>query len=432
MAEIKLLALDLDGTLLNGEKQISPRTRAALDRVRQQGVLVVPVTGRPSQGIPQAVLDLPGLRYTVSSNGATIRDLATGQVLLEKLLPAATCLEVLDRCAQVPMLREVFRAGVGYLSQGDYETLRARYAGTSMLQYHLDTRQVLPGTVAEFLQADPRPVEELFFLTGSPQEKAALRDLLTGKRLSERRLQRLAEVGLGGGRTFRAVLFRPGLPGTPLPVTPFYEEETEEAWLAQGAAYLRQVLDRLGDPGYLTVAEETILWLAEDPPGRPAALPQRLEAVTAALPQSAYFPALQVGVGAAFRDFRTCRASVDQARQALAHPQRRDGPVTWYDDLVDRRLFQRGGTREELTAMAERLLGPLLQPEHQALLDTLICYLDHNGNAKATAQAMFLHPNTLHYRLRKIQSLLHRDLGQSEDFFQVMLGRKLYDFITKN
>ena len=156
------------------------RTRAALDRVRQQGVLVVPVTGRPSQGIPQAVLDLPGLRYAVSSNGATIRDLATGQVLLEKLLPAATCLEVLDRCAQVPMLREVFRAGVGYLSQGDYETLRARYAGTSMLQYHLDTRQVLPGTVAEFLQADPRPVEELFFLTGSPQEKAALRDLLTG------------------------------------------------------------------------------------------------------------------------------------------------------------------------------------------------------------------------------------------------------------
>ena len=180
MAEIKLLALDLDGTLLNGEKQISPRTRAALDRVRQQGVLVVPVTGRPSQGIPQAVLDLPGLRYAVSSNGATIRDLATGQVLLEKLLPAATCLEVLDRCAQVPMLREVFRAGVGYLSRGDYETLRARYAGTSMLQYHLDTRQVLPGTVAEFLQADPRPVEELFFLTGSPQEKAALRDLLTG------------------------------------------------------------------------------------------------------------------------------------------------------------------------------------------------------------------------------------------------------------
>ena len=179
MSEIKLLALDLDGTLLNGEKQITPRTRAALDRALAQGVLLVPVTGRPAQGIPSVVRELPGLRYVVSSNGATIRDLAEGKVLLEKHLSAAACLAVLDRCAQVPMIREAFRAGVGYLSREDYETLRARYAGTSMLQYHLDTRQVLPGTVAEFLQADPRPVEELFFLTGSPGEKAALRDLLS-------------------------------------------------------------------------------------------------------------------------------------------------------------------------------------------------------------------------------------------------------------
>ena len=167
MSEIKLLALDLDGTLLNGEKQITPRTRAALDRARAQGVLLVPVTGRPAQGIPPVVRALPGLRYVVSSNGATIRDLAEGKVLLEKHLSAALCLEVLDRCAQVPMIREVFRAGVGYLSREDYEILRARYAGTSMLQYHLDTRQVVPGTVADFL------------LTGSTGEKAALRDLLS-------------------------------------------------------------------------------------------------------------------------------------------------------------------------------------------------------------------------------------------------------------
>ena len=77
----------------------------------------MPVTGRPAQGIPPVVRELPGLRYVVSSNGATIRDLAEGKVLLEKHLSAALCLEVLDRCAQVPMIREVFRAGVGYLSR---------------------------------------------------------------------------------------------------------------------------------------------------------------------------------------------------------------------------------------------------------------------------------------------------------------------------
>ena len=177
---IKLLALDLDGTLLNEKKEISPRTWAALERARSQGVLVVPVTGRPSQGVPQVVRTMPGLRYVVSSNGATIRDLVTGETLLEKHLSADTCLLVLDKCAHVPMIRQAFRTGVGYLSRADYNTLRDRYAGTSMLQYHLDTRQVLPGTVAEFLAAHRQPVEELFFLTDSPREKADLRALLTG------------------------------------------------------------------------------------------------------------------------------------------------------------------------------------------------------------------------------------------------------------
>ena len=176
--KIRLLALDLDGTLLNGAKQITPRTQAALERARQQGVLMVPVTGRPAQGLPPAVLSLPGLRYAVTSNGATIRDLVEQQVLLEKHLAPALCLQVLARCAHIPMIRQVFRAGVGYLSRPDYETLRARYAGTAMLQYHLDTRQVLPGTVEEFLAADARPVEELFFLTDSPQTKQALRQCL--------------------------------------------------------------------------------------------------------------------------------------------------------------------------------------------------------------------------------------------------------------
>lgn len=178
--KIKLLALDLDGTLLNEEKQITPRTWAALERARSQGVLVVPITGRPAQGLPPAVLTIPGLRYAVTSNGATIRDLVRGEVLLEKHLAAETCLAVLEKSAHFPMIRQVFREGIGYLSQTDYEILRDRYAGTALLQYHLDTRQVLPGTVAEFLGSDRRPVEELFFLTDSPQSKQQLRQTLTG------------------------------------------------------------------------------------------------------------------------------------------------------------------------------------------------------------------------------------------------------------
>ena len=47
MSQISLIALDLDGTLLNSEKKISSRNRAALAAAQAQGVKVVLTTGRP-------------------------------------------------------------------------------------------------------------------------------------------------------------------------------------------------------------------------------------------------------------------------------------------------------------------------------------------------------------------------------------------------
>lgn len=176
---IKLIALDLDGTLLDSRKRVSQRNLDALEKARRMGVLIVPVTGRPAQGLPQAVLDLPGLRYAVTSNGATIRDLQENRYLLEKHLTPADCLRVLEACADFDMIREVFREGVGYLTQGDRDILWARYEGTPMMEYVLGTRRVLPGSLEEFLREDDRPLEELFFLTDSPEVKEALRQRLS-------------------------------------------------------------------------------------------------------------------------------------------------------------------------------------------------------------------------------------------------------------
>ena len=47
MSQIKVIALDLDGTLLNSEKKISPRNLAAIRAAQEKGVKVVLTTGRP-------------------------------------------------------------------------------------------------------------------------------------------------------------------------------------------------------------------------------------------------------------------------------------------------------------------------------------------------------------------------------------------------
>ena len=92
MAEIKVLALDLDGTLTNDQKEVTPRTRAALDAATERGVTVVLASGRPTAGITPLAKDL-GLDKKggciLSYNGGKIVDCRTGETLVEKTLDPA-------------------------------------------------------------------------------------------------------------------------------------------------------------------------------------------------------------------------------------------------------------------------------------------------------------------------------------------------------
>ena len=98
---IRLLAIDIDGTLLNPEFQISPVDMAALRRVRAQGIEVVVVTGRRHTFALPIVQQLGFDLWVISSNGAVTRSLA-GETFHRDLLPAATCL---DLCTKMQEFR---------------------------------------------------------------------------------------------------------------------------------------------------------------------------------------------------------------------------------------------------------------------------------------------------------------------------------------
>ena len=71
MNSVKLLALDLDGTLLNSQKELTPRTRDALYAAAEAGVEIVPTTGRFFTGMPEVIQKLPFLHFAITINGAT-------------------------------------------------------------------------------------------------------------------------------------------------------------------------------------------------------------------------------------------------------------------------------------------------------------------------------------------------------------------------
>ena len=59
---VRLIGLDLDGTLLTDRKDILPETLSALNAAGEAGILIVPATGRPLSGVPEDVISFLYLR----------------------------------------------------------------------------------------------------------------------------------------------------------------------------------------------------------------------------------------------------------------------------------------------------------------------------------------------------------------------------------
>lgn len=69
---IKMIASDLDGTLLLDSRTVSARNRMALTRAAASGIEVVVASGRVLTSLPESVFRIPGIRYAITSNGAAI------------------------------------------------------------------------------------------------------------------------------------------------------------------------------------------------------------------------------------------------------------------------------------------------------------------------------------------------------------------------
>jgi Cof subfamily protein (haloacid dehalogenase superfamily) len=88
--QYKMIVLDLDGTLTNNKKEITPRTKEALTRYQEAGGKVVLASGRPTYGIVPLAEELELEKYgsyILSFNGGIITECGTKKVLYGKTLP---------------------------------------------------------------------------------------------------------------------------------------------------------------------------------------------------------------------------------------------------------------------------------------------------------------------------------------------------------
>lgn len=119
----KLIAFDLDGTLLNSEKRVSSRTAEALTRAAENGATLVPATGRLQLGLPKDVLSLPSLRYVIAINGAEVFDLKEQQLLYQAELNRNDALALMEYMDTLPAIYGWYQGGQGFISSVYYKRM---------------------------------------------------------------------------------------------------------------------------------------------------------------------------------------------------------------------------------------------------------------------------------------------------------------------
>lgn len=267
----------------------------------------------------------------------------------------------------------------------------------------------------------------------SDDRESALLELIHGVRLSDKRLQKLNAIGFTSDKVWRIVCIQVHYLEKGKQITEtndvYYNERLSEDYVIRIKKFIQRYLQRKGHKDILFSEEENIFWLIQDMPD--------IE-LTSYLNDALYnvkvsYPGISIraGVSETFSDVKNLRSSVNHAIDTLKmNSQKHENiSMSYYDDMIEYRLFRSVPSTRTLEEMSSRILKNLLLPENEELFNTLAVYLDCDCSAKRTAETMFLHSNTLHYRIHKIEDLLHRSLKKNEDLFDVMLAIKMYVYI---
>ena len=110
---MKILFLDLDGTLLNDEKEITQGNREALQKALELGHRVVITTGRPlaSAKIQNQRLGLTGQGcYIIAYNGGMIYDCGAEKAIYENYLPAQVAIKAVRICNSIDIHEQTYDA----------------------------------------------------------------------------------------------------------------------------------------------------------------------------------------------------------------------------------------------------------------------------------------------------------------------------------
>lgn len=178
MQKIKMIGLDLDGTLLTSEKKLTAYTKEVLKKAIEQGIYVLVATGRPYTGIPKELQEFPGMRYALTSNGARIVDTWEDKILYEKLFPLDHAKKALEIFSKYDTLQEVYFHGQGYAEKEKLDRAEKYHHNPFMWDYIRKTRKPV-SSIEEIIQKENYAMDKVQALFANLEEKQLAWDELS-------------------------------------------------------------------------------------------------------------------------------------------------------------------------------------------------------------------------------------------------------------
>ncbi len=169
----RLIAFDLDGTLLDDSKELTAENLGALREAAEHGVVLVPATGRIYPAIPEYLKNLSFIRYYILTNGAYVYDSLEDKVIFKGEIPSELALRCIRYMDSLPVIYDCYQDNQGYMSESMYSIAERFFPDQPhMLEMVKRLRKPVPD-LYQFLASNGKGVQKLqmFFMEKDMEQR---------------------------------------------------------------------------------------------------------------------------------------------------------------------------------------------------------------------------------------------------------------------
>lgn len=212
---IKLIASDLDGTLLTDKKELSPETRKALTMAVAQGIYIVPTTGRSFESIPDMIREYPGIEYLITANGGAVYSAKEKKRVYQCILRPESVEAAIAVRKRENLVMEVVVDGIPYAEE-DYVRDPLPYLATEYGAKYIKATRTPVKDILQFATDHADELDSISFVCSYEDRNrlyTSLEDEIPDIYVTSS-VSNLLEIGhkdAGKGRTLRWLLDRLGI-----------------------------------------------------------------------------------------------------------------------------------------------------------------------------------------------------------------------------